>query len=182
MLDNPMMSDVIEGRLLIHQFDPKNWRLRNLEKHPIDPNWETGTYSKCHIDFRLNKGLSINTIVFDLIYYRHKILVRSAFIIKEIKNGIVYFNSFLFADEYPLVIPENLYSPKQFRTRYGNKIPKNKAVELLHEMQNHSYNEYAIGTKPKSIKQSEWKKMISIASKNKYEKHICYHQVTSQII
>jgi len=168
--------DILEGRILVHQHEPNNWRLRNLEKHPIDPNWETGTYSKCHIDFRQNKNLKKNTVVFDLVIQDKKSIIRSAFVVKKIKNDTVFFDSFLFSDGKPLEISEKLFPTKQSRTRYGNIISDKDLNDLLEKMKNHSYNEYPIGTKPLSINRKDWEKMISKSSKCKDEPHFCYYQ------
>ena len=169
--------DILEGRILVHQHDLDNWHLRNMEKHPIDPNWETGTYSKCHVGFRQNKNLKKNTIVFDLVIQDKKLIIRSAFIVKKIKNGIVFFDSFLFADGKPLGISEKLFPIKQSRTRYGNIISDKDSNELLEDMKTHSYNEYAVGTKPFSINQKDWEKMILKSSKCKDESHFCYYHI-----
>jgi len=172
---------ILEGRILVHQHDPNNWRLRNLEKHPIDPNWETGTYSKCHISFRENKNLKENITVFDLIIQDKKSIIRSAFVIKKIKNGIVFFDSFLFADGKPLVISKKLFSPRQNRTRYGNIISDRDSNDLMEKMKTHSYNEYTVGTKPVSINQNDWEKMIAMSLKCKDERHFCYYQTSNKI-
>jgi len=173
--------DIPEGRILVHQHNPDNWRLRNLEKHPIDPNWETGTYSKCHIGFRENKRLKVNTVVFDLVIQDKKSIIRSAFVVKKIKNGIVFFDSFLFADGKPLEIPEKLFPTSQSRTRHGNIISDKDSNDLLEDMRAHSYNEYPVGTKPFSINQNDWEKMILTSSKCKDEQHFCYYRTSSKI-
>ena len=44
------------GGLLTHKRDSRDWRLRKFrdssDNHPIDPNWETGMYMRCHPDAR----------------------------------------------------------------------------------------------------------------------------------
>lgn len=172
-----MKDEILEARLVFHSHNPKDWRLRNMEKHPIDPNWESGTYSKCSIKFRSNKNLRVNSVIFDLTIHNYEIVIRSAFIIKKIENTILYFDSFLFADKDPLVIPKKLFSPDNPRNSLGNKISNKEALDLLSTMKSHSYNEYKIGTKPNSIKQKDWAYMISKTTASKSKKHICYNQL-----
>lgn len=126
-----MQNNITEGRLLPHESEERNiwitqnWRLRDLQHHPIEPNWERGQYLKCHAMERTNKKLKLNTIVFDLIGIQGKgnsRFIRSTFVINKIEDGTLYFDSFLFADGDPITSPKNIT-----RHPYGVLLNKKKS-------------------------------------------------------
>lgn len=169
LLGNNIIDKIVEGRLVTHAHDEFNWRLRDMVNHPEDPNWNQGTYSLCHEDLRFNSNLQHNTIIFDLVRRkenRHPI-IRSAFVINKIDNGVIYFDSFLFADGEPIEIEQNLY-----RTRYGDIISKKECIILLSKMSK-SYNRYQSGQKPKYISGFDWERMKLAALQSTSKVHRC---------
>jgi len=169
--------NISEGRLLPHESEERDewedgWRLRDLQNHPIDPNWETGQYLKCHALARNNKKLKEGTIIFDLVGMKgqgYSRFIRSAFVISKIENGTLYFDSFFFADKDPLRSPKNI-----IRHPYGAILEKKAVVQLLKKMEKNHYHEYKIGQRPKSIKKRYWNYMLSRASVSKTRRHICH--------
>jgi len=173
-----MDEDIVEGRLIPHQHEKRDewstecWRLRNMLEHPIDPNWESGRYLRCHVAMRNNRKLLPNTMIFDLVGisgYGNKRFIRSAFLLKKIESGTLYFDSFLFADEDPLESPKNI-----IRHPYGAKLRKKESEELLRMMKKNGYNLYKAGQRPKSIDRQDWKVMKTIASRHIPKRHICH--------
>jgi len=168
---------ILEGRLLPHESEERDewedgWRLRDLQNHPIDPNWETGQYLKCHSLARFNKKLKAGTVIFDLVGMPGKgnsRFIRSAFVISKIKKGILFFDSFFFADGKPLKSPINVT-----RSSYGVILEKPEVIKLFKKMEKNQYHEYKIGHKPKSIKKSYWDYMLSRASVSITRQHICH--------
>lgn len=172
-----MKDEIVEGRLIPHQHEKRNtwnteiWRMRNLLEHPIDPNWESGRYIKCHIDMRMNQKLVPNTIIFDLVGLAGKgnmRFIRSAFLINKKDNGILYFDSFYFADGNPLPSPKNV-----IHHNYGVKMTKKQSIKLLERMKKNQYNLYKVGQRPKSIHLEDWKTMKSVAKKYLPKRHVC---------
>lgn len=161
---------IVEGRLVTHAHDKFNWRLRDMINHPRDPSWETGRYSTCHELFRLNPKLQTNTMVFDLVRQKGKKfpVIRSAFLIEKLVNGVLYFDSFYFSDGEPLETPHNL-----FRTSYGKKLTRKESITILTKMMNNSYKKYDVGAKPKSIGEEDWRRMVAITITRKLKRHRC---------
>jgi len=164
------------GRLVIHQKDKHNWRLRNMIDHPIDPNWETGTYCKCHEDLRQN--MKNGKWVIDVVRVSPKKYPcpRSAFKIKSKKGEILEFDSFWFNDGAlfeitPKIVPS--IKRKMYRTRYGKNLSKHDWKKLFQEFRKHSFHHYTKGQKPKSITSEDWKKMKNAARKSISKHHNC---------
>src|SRR5690242_15868297 len=120
------MKDEIGGLLVIHQHDKANWKLRN-DKHPTDPNWETGTYCKCHKSLRESKLIKKNTMIFDTIWLSGRSFpyVRSAFSIKSRDDEKLQYDDYYFADEDPLEITPSIIS----RIKAG-PYPTNPGIKL----------------------------------------------------
>lgn len=164
------MLEITGGRLLTHAHDENNWRLRDMKYHPRDPNWETGQYTKCHEGFRTNPNLQPNTFVFDLVHVKERksYVIRSAFLIKKIKRGTVYFDSYFYADGEPLEFPM-----EHSRTRYGDILTKKQTTDILEKITKNSYNEYKAGEKPNSIRGWDWERMKTAALTSSIE-HTCH--------
>lgn len=170
-------NDIFQGRLLPHESEERDiwktekWRLRDLQHHPIDPNWESGKYLKCHSLARYNRKLKPNTIIFDLVGMKghgNSRFIRSAFLINRMKAGTLYFDSFYFSDGKPLKSPKNVT-----RSSYGVKLEKDEVIRLLKRMKKNSYCEYKVGQKPKSITYEDWKEMKKAARESMSKYHHC---------
>lgn len=166
----PEADEIVEGRLVTHAHDSVNWRLRDMRRHPRDPNWETGTYSRCHLDLRINPNLKPNTVIFDLVFTKEwqSYVIRSVFVIKDIINGALLFTDFVFADRDPYAIKLT-----NSRTRYGNKKMVQETLEILDKLASLGYNKYEKGKRPESITLSDWKRMKREAHTNHFNKHTC---------
>jgi len=170
-------DEIVEGRFFTHESEERDvwktakWRLRDLQHHPIDPNWENGKYVKCHTIARKNDKLKLGTIIFDLVGiegHGNSRFIRSAFVINKKTNGILNFDSFFFCDETPLKSPKKIT-----RTSFGVLLKRNEAIRLLNKMKKNHYNEYKVGKKPKSINKQEWNYMKRLASKHVSKRHVC---------
>jgi len=170
-------NEISQGRLLPHETEDRDiwktekWRLRDLQHHPIDPNWESGKYLKCHTLARYNRKLKPNTIIFDLVGMKghgNSRFIRSAFLINRMKAGTLYFDSFYFSDGKPLKSPKNVT-----RSSYGVKLEKDEVIRLLKRMKKNSYHEYKVGQKPKSITSEDWKEMKKAARESMSKHHHC---------
>jgi len=164
------------GRLVIHQHEKDNWKLRNIKKHPVDPNWETGTYCKCHKDMRqiFTKGKWI----FDVVWLSKGIFpfARSAFKITSIKGETLHYDEFLYNDGEPLEITPAILSsikPYTYRTRTGKILNNDDCKRLLTIFKRNSFNKYKKGEKPKSISSKDWRIMKIAANKSMSRSHRC---------
>src|SRR5690242_17873816 len=139
------MKNEIGGLLVIHQHDKNNWKLRN-NKHPIDPNWETGTYCKCHRSLRESKLVIKNTMIFDAIWLpgRSFPYIRSAFSIKSKDDDTLQYGDYYFADGKdpleitPSIIPRIKAGP--YPTNPGIKLTKEECKKILLHMKKNSYH------------------------------------------
>ena len=173
------MENEICGLLVIHQHDKDNWKLRNLEKHPIDPNWETGTYCKCHEKLRFSRLIKKGLIIFDTIWLSRRSYpyVRSAFPIKSRDHEKLTYDYYYFADGdwpfeiTPSIIPKIKSGP--YPTNPGIKLSKENCKKLLLFMKKNSYHKYKSGEKPVSISESDWRKMKTEAKKSMSKHHRC---------
>lgn len=164
------------ARLVIHQKDKHNWRLRNMTKHPIDPNWETGTYCKCHKDLRQNMKNG-KWIIDAVIVPPHKYpCTRSAFKIKSKKDEILEYDGFWFNDGALFEITPKIVSTikrKMYRTRHGKNLSNEDLKKLFQEFMKHSFHYYTKGQKPKSITYEDWKEMKKAARESMSKHHNC---------
>lgn len=177
-MNKPRVRDnIVEGRLFTHETEERDewktekWRLRDLQNHPVDPNWENGQYLKCHAKARKNKYLRLDTIIFDLVGIAGKgnsRFIRSAFIIKKIKDGKLSFDTFFFADDKPIKSPITVT-----RTQYGVIVSRKNSTKLLEKMLRNGYNEYKASQKPRSINVRDWRFMKRVASRHIPISHIC---------
>lgn len=178
-------SSEFVGRLIFHIPDKSSWRLRCLKKHTIDPNWETGTYNKCHPATRsrtkknmwILDGLSISGNDYPCI--------RSAFKVNSTKNDVLHFNSYWFNDGEPLQIkPKIVRTIKKGRYRMGcgKLLTKLEFNGLLDLMKKNSFHKYKKGEKPNSITDKDWKRMKKAAKEAMPKPHRCsLHQQLIQI-
>jgi len=172
------MKNELCGYLVIHQHDKKDWRLRNTEKHPIDPNWETGTYCKCHKKLRTSPNAKHGLHIFDVVRipdYSYP-CVRSAFLVEESDGEKLYFDSFLFADKEPLEITPKIIptiKPGLTRTNPGKKLILKECKKLWKELEKKSTKKYKKGEKPSSISSKDWRTMKIAANKSMSRSHRC---------
>lgn len=159
---------MVEDRFLLHASDRENWRLRNVEEHPLDPGWEVGKYCRCHPSVRAKIELGART--FDVVVRDGKGVIRSAFVIRgaqgEGNSRVLHFDDFYFADGEPMKLPGpfiqyRLMKMKTWIKKYGRHSLWDKIADR--------YTHYKKGSKPRSIDKSSWSRMVAIASKNREE-------------
>jgi hypothetical protein len=153
-----------KDRLLLHYSDPINWRLRNLEKHPIDPGWEVGTYSVCHPHIR---ALTIpKTKILDVVVKEGKPVIRSAFVVNRIRGKgikrVLHFDYFYFADADPIELP-SLYI--QYRCMTMEKCISKYNLKTLWSDILKEYTRYIKGQRPRSIDSKSWNSMVEKTSR-----------------
>lgn len=161
----------MDCRFLLHCHDPRNWRLRDLENHPLDPGWEEGCYVCCHPKIRslTKEGTRIIDVV---VSDKGKPIIRSAFEVTKTEETkhlqALYFDEFHFADGEPIELPEPYIQYRQMTMRtFAKKYPNEPQVW---ERIEGTYTKYKKGVKPKSIDLESWTRMKEIAAKVK-EKH-----------
>ena len=164
------------GRLVIHQHENDYWRLRNIKDHPIDPNWETGTYCKCHQKMRqiFQKGKWI----FDVVWIPQGVFphARSAFKIKFIEGETLHYVEYWFNDGKPLEITPAIVSsikPYTYRTSTGKILTQDDCKNLLIAFKKNSFHKYKKGEKPESITVKDWARMTREAKKSLRKRHRC---------
>ena len=159
---------MVEDRFLLHASDRENWRLRNIEEHPLDPGWEEGKYCRCHANIRASVELGAQ--IFDVVVKDGNGVIRSAFVIHgaqgEGNSRVLYFDDFYFADGEPMKLPGpyiqyRLMKMKTWIKKYERYSLWNKIAER--------YTYYKKGQKPCSIDQSSWSRMLTIASQIREE-------------
>lgn len=168
----------MDGAILIHVHDKQDWRLRRFrsrrmkENHPVDPNWETGRYMRCHEDARdkMKPGL----MIFDVVFLDGRRVVRSAFKIRRArrhKSGrILYFSKFWYPTSS---VQAALAPPGPPRTRHPQKLGEEEAESLIGEMRAAGYHEYKSGQTPWNINSEDWKYMMEKARNSLGTKHVC---------
>ena len=163
--DNPP-----EGRFLLHYSNPKDWRLRNEDEHPVDPGWEDGVYSDCHPKIR--PGITAGTWVMDVVPRlegdgSRRGVIRSAFeIASNGKDSILAFDCFYFADSAPVELPGPYI---QYRAMM---IPQEKLKLLLDGIQQ-SYTRYEKGHRPRSILPGDWSRIKKVRRESLGLPHEC---------
>ncbi len=166
----------IEGGILVHKHDKLDWRLRKFrdkkDNHPLDPNWETGRYIRCHHDAR--EKMKSGTTIFDIVIVKGKGVIRSAFLINRVvKRGserILYFKKFW----YPASSTKPINSPYHIiRTRYAKKLDEGEVKSLVDKMRKAGYVEYTRGMIPRNIESEDWKAMIREGRKALGRPHQC---------
>jgi len=159
---------LVEDRFLLHASDRKNWRLRNIEEHPLDPGWEVGQYCICHKSVRVHMELRARII--DVVVKDGKGVIRSAFFIGRAKgegnSRILYFDDFYFADGEPIVLPGPYVQYRQMKMSTWTK--KYGLTRIWDNIKEH-YTSYKKGQKPVSIDEVSWDNMVARASKIRKE-------------
>jgi len=151
----------VHQRLKKHQLrDAERWRLRDWDNHPNDPGWEDGTYSTCH--GKLRTKVQSGDVVFDTVYPESPVgatpIIRSAFVVGDASNGVLSFSEFMFFDGEPA-------AGVQARMSRGHKsLGRGQVEDYMEQIEAHdAYACYPAGSKPKSIPQELWDKMLSKA-------------------
>jgi len=158
-----------EERFLLHASDRKNWRLRNIEKHPLDPGWEVGQYCICLESVRVN--LELGARIFDVVMKEGNGVIRSAFVIARAKgkgnSRVLYFDDFYFADVEPIKLPGPYIQYRQMKM--STWIKNNGPRQFWNEVTK-KYKNYKKGQKPVSIDEASWDSMVAKASQIRKEK------------
>ena len=163
---------MVEDRFLLHASNRKDWRLRNIEEHPLDPGWEAGQYCICHEKVRAKIELGVR--IFDVVVKDGTGVIRSSFIISgaegEGNSRVLYFDGFHFADGEPIELPGPYIQYRQMRMntwieKYGSHPLLGKLVER--------YAYYKKGQKPVSVDQVSWSMMVTRGSQVRKERRLC---------
>lgn len=153
------------GRVAFHKHDPQDWRIRDLNNHPMDPGWERGQYSVCHADMR--KLLRRDNAVIDVVWDGHRSVVRSAFVVSGKKGNRLTFRGYYFAKNRP--ITSRSYS---FRTNTGIPLEGETLWKLWRRISS-EYELCKVGSRPRTIEINDWERMIETSHKCQKAKHRC---------
>ena len=165
----------MEGGILTHKHDNGDWRLRNFrekhDNHPIDPNWETGCYIKCHKEAR--DRIPVGWMLFDVVFLNGKGVFRLAFqierAIKRGSNRILYFKKFW----YP-TSPQYLTCKYNLRrTRHPKSLNEQEVQSLIRNMQDQGYVENERGTMPLNVNPDDWNDMLQRSRGELGKPHTC---------
>ena len=150
------------GGLLTHKSDSRDWRLRRFRdasgNHPVDPNWETGAYRKCHGTAR--EEIQEGTMIFDIVYVDRLGVVRSAFKITGSRHDhdgrTLLFDKFWYPgpDSIPYVALRNIQS-----TYHPIGLSESEVQNLLDGMKQAGYREYLTGQIPEGVDRGDWSAM-----------------------
>ena len=158
----------MKGRFLLHFSHPNNWRLRNPEKHPLDPGWEVGTYSVCHKYIRAK--LEIGTTIFDVAKVDGNGVIRSVFTASRAKGSgedrVLYFDEFYFADNEPIRLPDPYIQYRQMRME---TFIKKYHEQILNNVMS-KYTKYPKGSRPVSLDPTQWNDMVAKSAKTRKER------------
>ncbi len=140
--------------------DDDRWRLRDWDSHPNDPGWEVGTYSLCHMELRAK--VREGDIVFDTVYpgqsARTDPIIRSVFVVKDTSDHVLSFDEFVFldgkaSDGVQACVP-----------RGHQSLTQEKVEEYLAQVEaRDAYNRYSTGSRPESIPEHLWERMLEKA-------------------
>lgn len=151
----------VHQRLKEHQSgDEDKWRLRDWDDHPNDPGWEIGTYSSCHGELR--EKARTGDIIFDTVYPGRPVdttpIIRSVFVVEDISDNELSFSEFIFLDGEP-------NDGVRARMSRGHKrLDKTQVEEYVQQIEaREAYTRYSSGSKPDSIPQELWEKMLEKA-------------------
>lgn len=166
----------MKGGVLTHKRDERDWRLRRFrdrdDNHPIDPNWETGSYSRCHEDARA--AIIPGVMIFDAVYVDGKGVVRSALQITHADgqgaDRILYFSKFWYPGHpaRPVVALNSIRS-----TRYPEKRTEEEVESLISEMRAAGYVEYESGRMPLNVDPADWNAMVEAGRRARGRPHRC---------
>jgi hypothetical protein len=142
--------------------DDERWKLRDWDKHPKDPGWESGSYTCCHSGFRAKA--QTGDIVFDTVYPKSwadgSPIIRSAFVVESAEEGELSFSEFLFLDG------EAADGVRAQMPRNYKSLDRADVENYLRQMEDSgAYTRYNAGEKPESIGEDMWEKMISEAGR-----------------
>ena len=161
-------------RFFLHCHDKNDWKLRDMKRHPNDPCWEEGKYTRCHKDVR--QLLEKHDRVIDVVVEDKKPIVRSAFEISNVEGSgesrKLYFDEYYFASNNPIELEGHFirYRKMKFET-YVKKGGNSSLWEKITQ----SYPKYGKGKKPSIIDQRLWDDMIAKRKENESAKdcHTC---------
>lgn len=160
---------LVEDRFLLHASDRKDWRLRNVEEHPLDPGWEVGQYCICHK--RVRTSIELGAQVFDVVVKQGKGIIRSAFVVSEAggkgNSRVLYFDGFYFADGEPIELPGPRIQYRQMKVRTW---VKKYGSYPLWDVVTERYTYYKKGQRPISVDKDSWAVMVARASEIRKEK------------
>ena len=136
------------------------WRYRRWSKHPNDPGWETGTYRSCHDALR--KKVQPGDIVLDTVYPQgiigNKPIVRSAFVVDDISNDVLHFDSFVFLDGNR---DEGIRGKD---TKGSSSLEQKEIREYISKLEaSEAYNQYSSSDQPSSMSNALWERMLKEA-------------------
>ena len=132
------------------------WRYRQHDNGQckVDPAWESGSYLTCH---DLPEKLSADDWVFDVVFPQSGTdlaVVRSAFQIESIEEGVASFSNYFFLDEsWNEGIP---LTPRRGEHELDEKRG-GEWVSLIEGLD--SYSKYSAGEKPASVSKKGWLEM-----------------------
>lgn len=155
-----------KGWLIVHARDKvkRNWRLRDLKNHPLDPGWERGDYRICHEEDRgkIRQGDIVLDVVFPESANQKGAprVVRSMFRVTEKSDSnIIEFDSYCFLDES---WEEGVLIERTWRQT--KELDGKQARNLIDSVRgNESYGKYSAGKRPKSINVGDWNRMVERA-------------------
>lgn len=160
---------MVEDRFLLHASNRKDWRLRNIEEHPLDPGWEVGQYCICHEKIR--GKIELGARIFDVVVKDGTGVIRSYFTISraegEGSSRVLHFDDFYFADGEPIALPGPYIQYRQMKM--GTWVKKYGSQPLLAKLIKR-YAYYKKGQKPVSIDQGSWTMMVRRGSQIRGEK------------
>ena len=144
----------------------RDWRLRCLEEHPLDPGWEVGTYSSCHPKYRYKH--KPGDYIFDVVTKDGKAVIRSAFKISDVqgegKGTVLLFDEYYFADKEPYKLPgDRIQYRAMYLDTYLNKFSMKSPITYIQN----NYGHYQKGEKPISVSHESWEKMLRARSSRK---------------
>lgn len=139
----------------------ERWRLRDWDSHPDDPGWEGGTYCSCHA--KLRTEAENGDVVFDTVYPGSPVgetpIIRSVFVVEDVSNCEILFSEFLFLDGEPS------QGVRAQMSRGEKYLGRDQVEDYMAQIEaNDAYSHYSIGSKPESIPQKLWDKMLERAS------------------
>lgn len=140
--------------------DDDRWRLRDWDMHPNDPGWENGKYSTCHREFRTK--VRSGEVIFDTVYPGRPAgddpIIRSAFIVEDTSDDVLSFSEFVFLDGDPND------GVRASMSRGHKRLDRAQVEEYMQQIETReAYTRYSCGSKPESIPQKLWKKMLEKA-------------------
>ena len=166
----------MEGGILTHKRADRDWRLRRFrdkdDNHPIDPNWETGSYIACHEDARAT--IRPGVMIFDIVYVDGRGVIRSAFQVRDahgdVANRVLHFDRFWYpGPQAKLVTALNAIRS----TRYPEGRTAEQVESLINQLRSSGYIEYETGQIPSALNSSDWNAMVEAGRRALGRRHSC---------